>query len=63
MTGINGNQDETVLSSSNVLVLLDSTFPYSKITIKRNDAKIFAFDLSTHHDLANRGISHSLPDD
>jgi len=63
MTGINGNQDETVLSSSNVLVLLDSTFPYSKITIKRNDAKIFAFDLSTHHDLANLGISHSLPDD
>jgi hypothetical protein len=63
MTGINGNQVKVVPNSSNVLVLLDSTLSYSKISIKGNDTKIFAFDLPTHRDLENRGISHSLADD
>ena len=63
MIGINGNQVKVVPNSSNILVLLDSTFSYSKITIKGNNTKIFAFDLPTYHDLANRGISHSLSDD
>ena len=63
MIGINGNQVKVVSNSSKVLALLDSTFLHSKITIKENDTKIFAFDLPTHHDLANLGISHSLSDD
>ena len=63
MIGVNGNQVKVVSNSAKVIALLDSTFLHSKITIKENDTKIFAFDLPTHHDLANRGISHSLSDD
>ena len=63
MIGINGNQVKVVPNSSKILVLLDSTFSYSKTTIKEDNTKIFAFDLPTHHDLANLGISHSLSDD
>ena len=63
MTGTNGNQAKTVSNSSNILVLLDSTFSYSKINIGRNNTKILAFDLPTHHELSNLGISHSLSDD
>jgi len=63
MIGINGNRVKVVPNSSNVLVLLDSTFQYSKVSIKRDDAKIIAFDLPTHHNLSNTDISHSLSDD
>ena len=63
MTGTNGNQAKTVPNSSNILVLLDSTFSYSKINIGKNNTKILAFDLPTHHELSNLGISHSLSDD
>ena len=63
MTGTNGNQAKTVSNSSNILVLLDSTFSYSKINIGKNNTKILAFDLPTHHELSNLGISHSLSDD
>ena len=63
MIGKNGNQVKVVSSSTNVLVLLDSTFQYSKVSIKRNDIKIIAFDLPTHYNLSNLGISHTLSDD
>ena len=63
MTGTNGNQAKTVSNPSNILVLLDSTFSYSKINIEKNNTKILAFDLPTHHQLSNLGISHSLSDD
>ena len=63
MIGINGNRVKVVPNSSNVLVLVDSTFQYSKVSIKRDNAKIIAFDLPTHHNLSNLGISHSLSDD
>ena len=63
MIGINGNQVKVVSNSSKVLTLLDSTFLHSKITIKESNTKIFAFDLPTHHNLINRGISHLLSDD
>ena len=53
MTGTNGNQAKTVSNSSNILVLLDSTFSYSKINIGKNNTKILAFDLPTHHELSN----------
>jgi len=61
--GINGNQVKIVSNSSKTLVLLDSTYRYSKVSIKRDDAKFIAFDLSTHDNLSNLGISHSLSDD
>ena len=61
--GKNGNKVKIVSNSPNVIVLLDSTFQYSKLNIKSNDAKIIAFDLSTHNDLSNLGITHSLSDD
>ena len=61
--GINGNQVKIVSNSSKALVLLDSTYRYSKVSIKRDDAKFIAFDLSTHDNLSNLGISHSLSDD
>jgi hypothetical protein len=52
-----------VSNSSKVLVLLDSTFQYSKADIKKDHAKIIAFDVPTHHNLSSLDISHSLSDD
>jgi len=63
MTGKNGNQVNLVSNSSKVLVLLDSTFQYSKADIKKDHAKIIAFDVPTHHNLSSLDISHSLSDD
>ena len=63
MTGKNGNQVNLVSNSSKVLVLLDSTFQYSKADVKKDHAKIIAFDVPTHHNLSSLDISHSLSDD